>query len=49
MQNFPPPSTLSTDELVRYAQMQLDRKESLPVAWQEELVTRLTDTKDDLK
>lgn len=34
------PSSLTDDELVRYAQMYHDRKESLPMAWQQELLKR---------
>lgn len=34
------PSTLTYSELLHYAQMYLDRKESLPFAWQEEIVKK---------
>lgn len=43
------PQSLTTAELVHYAQMALDRKEALPILWQEELVKRLFDALDDNK
>jgi hypothetical protein len=41
------PSTLTYEELLHYAQMYLDRKESIPLAWQEEIVKRAFATLDD--
>ena len=35
------PTTLTTEELMRYAQLFLDRKENMPMSWQEELLKRL--------
>ena len=34
------PTSLSYKELLHYAQMYIDRKESLPFSWQEELIKR---------
>ena len=34
------PTTLTYEELLHYAQMYMDRKESLPLSWQDELVKR---------
>lgn len=36
-----PPTALSTEELMRYAQMYVDKKEPLPTPWAQELLTRL--------
>jgi hypothetical protein len=41
------PSTLTYSELLHYAQMYIDRKESLPLAWQEELIKRAYKQLDD--
>lgn len=35
-----PASILQTDELLRYAQMYLDRGDSIPIPWQQEIVKR---------
>lgn len=35
------PSNLTDEEFVKYAQFFHDRKEHLPLAWQEELLKRL--------
>lgn len=43
MRDLPAPQALTNAELTRYAQMYLDRKESLPLDWQEELIKRLTE------
>lgn len=36
-----PASILDTEELLRYAQMYLDRGDSIPIPWQQELIRRL--------
>ena len=41
------PSTLTYAELLHYAQMYIDRKESLPFSWQEELVKKALAALDD--
>jgi hypothetical protein len=41
------PTALAYAELLHYAQMYLDRKESLPFAWQEELVKKALAALDD--
>jgi len=41
------PTTLTYSELLRYAQMYIDRKESLPFSWQEELVKKALAALDD--
>jgi hypothetical protein len=46
MQDFPSPHNLSNAELARYAQMYVDRKESLPLSWQQELIRRLQNALD---
>lgn len=35
------PSFLTHEELLKYAQMTLDKKESLPMIWQQEILSRL--------
>lgn len=41
------PTALTYEELLHYAQMYTDRKESMPLAWQDELVKRgLANTSD---
>lgn len=44
--DFMPASSMSDEELLKYAQMWLDRKESLPLEWQRELVKRFTAAHD---
>ena len=41
------PATLTYSELLHYAQMFIDRKESLPFSWQEELVKKALLALDD--
>ena len=41
------PSTLTYSELLHYAQMRLDRKEGLPLSWQEEIVKKALAALDD--
>jgi len=43
------PSSLTYAELLHYAQMYMDRKESLPLSWQDELVKRAIARLDDLR
>ena len=35
------PTTLTTEELMRYSQLFLDRKENIPMSWQQELLKRM--------
>lgn len=42
------PQRLSEDELLRYAQMFIDRKEALPEAWAQELISRFHKVMDRL-
>lgn len=39
--DFMPASSMSDEELLKYAQMWLDRKEPMPLEWQQELTKRL--------
>lgn len=41
-----PSRILSTEQLLRLAQLQLDDDQSLPLSWQAELVRRLADAQD---
>ena len=43
------PTSLTYEELLHYAQMALDRKESLPLHWRQELVKRAYAQLDDNK
>ncbi len=43
------PISMTDEELLKYAQMFLDRKESLPIEWQQELLLRFTQRLDDLR
>jgi len=40
------PGTLDNEELMRYAQLYLDRKETMPLTWQQELLKRLAQAED---
>lgn len=40
---------MTNEELLKYAQMFLDRKESLPIEWQQVLLQRFKETLDDLR
>lgn len=35
------PSSLTPEELLKYSQMFLDKNEPLPIAWQQELLSRM--------
>ena len=39
--DFMPASSMSDEEILRYVQMKLDRKEPVPEAWIDELTKRL--------
>ncbi len=43
-----PPASLTTEELIRYSQMYVDKKEPLPLSWAQELIERLSTAVDDL-
>lgn len=43
------PISMTDEELLKYAQMFLDRKESLPMEWQEVLLQRFEETLDRLR
>lgn len=43
------PSNMTDEELLKYAQMFLDRKEALPLEWQEILLKRFAACLDDLE
>lgn len=45
-QDRPPVTSLSDEELLKYAQMKLDMKERLPLEWQQELLKRFAQTLD---
>jgi hypothetical protein len=42
------PTSLTAEELCRYAQLELDSKEALPLAWQQALITHLQAALDSL-
>lgn len=37
-----PANILKTDELLRYAQMYLDRRDNIPLPWQQEILSRFS-------
>ena len=41
-----PASILDTEELIRYAQMYLDRGDNIPLPWQQELLKRFAQELD---
>lgn len=43
------PTCLTTEELVRYAQLQIDNGTPLPAPWAQELIKRLIAAIDDQK
>lgn len=43
------PLSMTNEELLKYAQMFLDRKESLPIEWQQILLQRFASCLDDLR
>ena len=43
-----PAGILDTEELLRYAQMYLDRGDNIPLPWQEELLRRFRASIDEL-
>ena len=45
-QDLPPVTSLSDEELLKYAQMRLDIQERLPLEWQQELLRRFTKALD---
>jgi hypothetical protein len=42
------PTTLTAEELCRYAQLATDKNESVPLAWQQALITHLQTSLDSL-
>lgn len=41
-----PPTNLTAEELMRYAQMQIDNDDPLPAPWAEALINRIADIVD---
>lgn len=48
-QDLPPVTSLSDEELLRYAQMKLDIQERLPLEWQQELLKRFAAARDEIE
>jgi hypothetical protein len=44
--DFMPVTSMSDEELLKYAQMRLDIKEPMPLEWQQELLKRFAETLD---
>jgi hypothetical protein len=43
-----PPASLTTEELIRYTQMYIDKKEPAPPDWIQELIKRMIASEDSL-
>ena len=43
-----PPTNLTTEELIRYAQLEVDKNIPLPDAWAQELINRLVKEVDEI-